>query len=145
MINGRNRSFQEDWFKDNSWLEYSVHKDVAYCFCCYLFKQPRPGNYGVVAFTVIGFHNWKDGHKFIGVHGDGTDHNKARKCYQDFKNKRQSVSHVMHYGGKKSEWEQKGRLTVVLGIIRFPLLQALAFRGRDESARSTNQGVLRNC
>jgi hypothetical protein len=143
MINGRSRSFQEDWFKDNPWLEYSVDKDAAYCFYCYLFKQPRPENYGIDAFTVIGFRNWKDGHKLIGVHGDGIDHNKARKCYQDFKNQRQSVSHVMHYGGKKSEWEHKGRLTVVLGIIRFLLLQALAFRGHDESASSTNQGVFK--
>jgi hypothetical protein len=37
-ICGRKRSFQEDWFKYNPWLEYSVEKDVAYCFYCYLFK-----------------------------------------------------------------------------------------------------------
>ena len=143
IISDRNRSFQEAWFTDNPWLEYSVDKDAAYCFYCYLFKQSRAENYGVDAFTVIGFRNWKDGHKLIGVHGDGIDHNKARKCYQDFKNQRQSVSHVMHSGGKKSELEHKGRLTVVLGIIRFLLLQALAFRGHDESASSTNQGVFK--
>jgi hypothetical protein len=144
MINGRNRSFQEDWFKDNPWLEYSVHKNATYYFYCYLFKQLRPGNYGVVdAFTVIGFRNWNDGHKLIGVHGDGTDHNKARKCYQNFKNQSPSVSHVMHSGGKKSEWEHKGHLIVVLRIIRFLLLQPLAFHGHDESASSTNQGIFK--
>jgi hypothetical protein len=39
-ICGRKRSFQEDWFEDNPWLEYSVDKDAAYCFYCYLFKHP---------------------------------------------------------------------------------------------------------
>jgi hypothetical protein len=81
MITDCNRSFQEDWFSNNPWLEYSVDKDAAYCFYCYLFKQPRHENYCVDAFIVIGFHNWKDGHKLIIFHGDGIDHNKARKCY----------------------------------------------------------------
>jgi hypothetical protein len=108
IIKGRNRSFQDDWFTDNPWLEYSVDKDAAYCFYCYLFKQPRAENYGIDAFTVVGFRNWKDGHKLIGVHGDGIDHNKSRKCYQDFKNQRQSVSHSMHSGGKKMSWNIKG-------------------------------------
>jgi hypothetical protein len=47
----------------------------------------------------------------------------------------------MHSGGKKNELEHKGRLVVVLAIIRFLLLQGLAFRGHDESASSTNKGV----
>lgn len=32
------RSFRDDWFKTHDWLEYSISKDAAYCFCCYLFK-----------------------------------------------------------------------------------------------------------
>jgi hypothetical protein len=31
-------------------------------------------------------------------------------------------------------------LTIVLGIVRFLILQALAFRGHDESSSSTNRG-----
>ena len=34
----------------------------------------------------------------------------------------------------------KARLTIMLGIARFLLLQALAFRGRDESKTSKNKG-----
>ena len=37
------------------------------------------------------------------------------------------VSHVMNRGGKKMEEEYKGRLLVILGVVRFLLLQALAF------------------
>jgi hypothetical protein len=50
----------------------------------------------------------------------------------------------MHSGGKKNELEHKGHLVVVLAIIRFLLLQGLAFRGHDESASSTNKGVFWN-
>jgi hypothetical protein len=50
------------------------------------------------------------------------------------------VSHVMNRGGKKMEEEYKGRLLVILGVVRFLLLQALAFRGHDESSTSSNKG-----
>ena len=33
-----------------------------------------------------------------------------------------------------------GRLTIMLGVVRFVLLQALAFRGHDESANPNNKG-----
>lgn len=140
VISNRNRSFHDDWYKDNPWLEYSVAKDAAFCFYCYLFKQPRAENYGVDAFTVLGFRGWKNGRELIASHGNGIDHNKSRKDYEDFKNQRQSVSHVFQSGGKKKEVEHKGRLTIILAVIRFLLLQALAFRGHDESSSSSNKG-----
>jgi len=36
---GGMRRFQHKWFDEFKWLEYSMHKDVAYCFACYLFKN----------------------------------------------------------------------------------------------------------
>jgi hypothetical protein len=124
----------------NPWLEYSIGKDVAFCFYCYHFKQQRVENYCVNAFTVVGFHRWKDGCETIGANGNGIDHNKSRRAYEDYKNQRQSVSHVMNRGGKKMEEKYKVCLLVILGVVRFLLLQALAFRGHDESYTSSNKG-----
>ena len=138
-IGNRNRSFQDAWF-NHAWLEYSFVKDAAFCLYCYLFKQPRAENYGVDAFTVNGFRGWKDGRDLIDAHSNGIDHNKSRRAYEDFKNQRQSVAHVMNRGGKKSEEEYKGRMLIILGVIRFLLLQAHAFRGHDESSSSGNKG-----
>jgi hypothetical protein len=45
-ICGRNRSFHDKWFTNRPWLEYSVSKDAAFCFYCYLFKPLRVDNYG---------------------------------------------------------------------------------------------------
>ena len=40
----------------------------------------------------------------------------------------------------KKEEEYLGCLTILLGVVKFLLLQALAFRGHDESANSNNKG-----
>jgi hypothetical protein len=112
-ICNRNRSFQDAWF-NHAWLEYSFAKDAAFCFYCYLFKQPRAENYGVDAFAVNGFRGWKDGRELIDAHSNSIDHNKSRRAYEDFKNQRQSVAHVMNRGGKKEEEEYKGQMLIVI-------------------------------
>jgi hypothetical protein len=40
----------------------------------------------------------------------------------------------------EDEEKYKARITIMLGIVIFLLLQALAFRGHDESATSSNKG-----
>jgi hypothetical protein len=48
--------FLPKWFSEFSWLEYSVDKDVAYCFVCYLFKDNNKFPSGD-AFINEGFRN----------------------------------------------------------------------------------------
>ena len=38
-ISGLQHRFSPSWFKDYKWLEYSVDKEAAFCFVCYLFKD----------------------------------------------------------------------------------------------------------
>ena len=140
-INGR--SFHNYWFNDHrGWLEYSIEKKSAFCFYCFLFKQPRAENYGIEAFTRNGFKSWKDGPKVFNQHVGKHDsaHNKSRQHYEDFKNQRQNLSHVFDRGSQKQEEEYKARLLIILGIVNFLILQALAFRGHDESTSSMNKG-----
>jgi hypothetical protein len=51
------RRFQPKWFDEFKWLEYSVHKDAAYYFICYLFKDSSKF-LGGDAFVEEGFRNW---------------------------------------------------------------------------------------
>jgi len=139
-IYGKNRSFHEKWYTNRAWLEYSVSKDAAFCFYCYLFKPLRVDNFGVESFTTNGFINWKDGPKLLDDHANSIAHNKARLDYESYKNQRQSVTHAMDKGEKTGEEIYKGRLIIILGVVRFLLLQAHAFRGHDESANSSNKG-----
>ena len=39
--NGQWRSFQQTWFDEFDWLEYSESKDAAYYLYCYLFFDPE--------------------------------------------------------------------------------------------------------
>lgn len=65
---------------------------------------------------------------------------KARRDCRAFQNPRQNVQQVWAGSDKKKEEEYLGRLTIMLSVVRFLLLQALAFRGHDESAISKNRG-----
>ena len=53
----KKRSFNCEWYKLYSWLEYSKVKD-AYCYPCHFFTISGSGR-SDVAFTHNGFHDWK--------------------------------------------------------------------------------------
>ncbi|WVZ53683.1 LOW QUALITY PROTEIN: hypothetical protein U9M48_004588 [Paspalum notatum var. saurae] len=136
------RGFVQSWFKEFEWLEYSIAKDAAYCFYCYLFKPSRANDFGNDVFTKVGYKNWKKAKDMFKEHAQAIDgcHNIARQRALDFKNQRQSVGRVWSRTSTLREVQYKGRLTVMLGIARFLLLQALAFRGHNESKTSSNKG-----
>ncbi|KAH7673951.1 Ribonuclease H-like protein [Dioscorea alata] len=125
------RSFQEAWFKQHPWLEYSVTKDAAFCFWCYLSIPSRGNRKREDAFTKTGFNNWKKAlEKFVEhVGAMNSVHNDAR-----------SVSHQLATHSHEMVVEYGTRLTAVLDMTRFLLKQGLAFRGHDESSSSLNKG-----
>ena len=58
------RRFSVNWFKKWDWLEYSVEKDAAFCFACYLFKRDVEINNGGDAFVNGGFRWWNKPDRF---------------------------------------------------------------------------------
>jgi hypothetical protein len=51
-INGKMKRFNKDWFGQyNTWLEYSIVKDAAFCLCCYLFRSENVGSGGRTNFV----------------------------------------------------------------------------------------------
>ncbi|XP_021747713.1 zinc finger MYM-type protein 1-like [Chenopodium quinoa] len=57
LIAPKKRHFCVKWFETwGSWLEYSMEKDSAYCFICYLFKDENA--FGGDAFVIDGFRSW---------------------------------------------------------------------------------------
>ena len=136
-----NRGFRDVWFKEFDWFEYSVSKDAAYCFWCFLFKRTVsvPGD---EAFTKNGFSNWKKAMERFREHVGSTSsaHNKARIDFENFKNQKQSVTYVIKGGRKKSEEAYRIRLTTTLDVIRYLLSEGMAFRGHDESSTSLRKG-----
>ena len=91
------RSFQKKWFKDREWLEYSVSKDAAYCFWCYLFKGDLGPKYGDGVFAKEGCSNWKKALEKFEEHvgSANSQHNDARILFISYKNQAQSISRCL--------------------------------------------------
>ncbi|KAJ1261742.1 hypothetical protein BS78_09G054600 [Paspalum vaginatum] len=122
------RVFRPQWFKDYDWIEYSVSKDAAFCFYCFLFRQePEHEKFGHEVFTKKGYNDWKHAYRGLPGHIGGVSscHNRARLCAEDFKNQRASIPNKIDANSKSSE---------MLYEVRH------AFRGHDESASSLNKG-----
>ncbi|KAI5680426.1 hypothetical protein M9H77_01653 [Catharanthus roseus] len=136
------RSFQKQWFKDFTWLEYNVYKDAAFCFCCYLFGKSQNHKHGDDIFTEVGFKNWKRAkEKFRNHEGaPNSPHSSAVIELLGFKNQRQNVEYVLSKQSSQTEIDYRARLTAVVKVIRFLLSQGLAFRGNDESINSIRRG-----
>lgn len=137
-----NRVFREAWFKQHDWLEYSVSKDAAYCFYCFLFRQVTDEKFGHDAFTKAGYRNWRNAYHGFPLHvgGPSSYHNKARMDADDFNNQRSSIRHNVQAHTKEAEQKYEVRVTASLDIATFLLMQGHAFRGHDESSSSLNKG-----
>jgi hypothetical protein len=108
---GGMRRFQPKWFDEFKWLEYSVHKDVAYCFICYLFKDSSkfPGG---DAFIEEGFRNWNMKarfHKHVGAI-DGA-HSEAEQKYDMFRRSHTSIRESCASNTTKFKARYLARLT----------------------------------
>ncbi|KAJ1257064.1 hypothetical protein BS78_K226400 [Paspalum vaginatum] len=139
---GDNRVFREAWFKHLDWLEYSVSKDAAYCFYCFLFRQVTDENFGHDAFTKVGYRNWTNAYHGFPHHvgGPASYHNRARMDADDFNNQRSSIRHNVQAHTKEAEQKYEVRVTTSLDVATFLLMQGHEFRGHDESSSSLNKG-----
>jgi hypothetical protein len=142
----KSRKFSASWYKKYDWIEYSESKRAAYCFYCFLFKQPGSStHFGHDVFNKIGYSNWKHASAAFPLHVGGVNsaHNQARLHCDDFRNQSQSVSHKLARASEESKVLYKIRLTSSLGCARYLIAQGLAFRGHDETSTSLNKGNFR--
>ncbi|XP_021861545.2 uncharacterized protein [Spinacia oleracea] len=135
------RRFNPYWFKKYAWLEYSVSKDYAYFFYCYLFKNETTKVAGGDAFVINGFQGWNKPcrlKKHIG--GVKSAHNQAFEKFGNLKNRQNSIQASLNQQCEQVKSEYEIRLTTSLHCLRFLLLQGLAFHGHDECEESSNKG-----
>ncbi|XP_042387581.1 zinc finger MYM-type protein 1-like [Zingiber officinale] len=78
--------------------------------------------------------------EYVAMGGVGSAHNEARIQFEGVKNQRQSVEYSFLSGKHEIKVAYRRRLTAILKVIRFLLLQGLLFRGHDESSTSFNRG-----
>ena len=58
LFGNKRRCFCSSWYDIHSWLEYSVTRDAAFCFCFRMFA-PAGRSMSETVFTVSGFRQWK--------------------------------------------------------------------------------------
>ncbi|XP_057802929.1 uncharacterized protein LOC131018222 [Salvia miltiorrhiza] len=139
---GGMRSFSVSWFKKFDWLEYSVEKDAAFCFVCYLFKNDGKISVGGDAFVYGGFRAWNKPDRFEKhVGGVKSAHNLAYEKFVILRDsKEKSLVHVFDNATDMIRSEYETRLKASLTCLRFLLRQGLACRGQDESGESISRG-----
>jgi hypothetical protein len=134
--NRQKRSFQPNWYRDYSWLEYSIESDACYCFTCRHF----PANQSHIhdAFSTTGFNNWKNS---LGKAGGLTKHVLSQshlvstKNYQSFKLRSQTSSNVMNRLDNHRAVhiaKNRQRLAKICSTLHLLARQMVAFRGHDE-------------
>ncbi|VFQ84396.1 unnamed protein product [Cuscuta campestris] len=86
-----NRNFRPAWFDEFPWLEYSIAKDAAYCFPCYLFKNIS--DVGGDHFVGIGFRGWNKKGRFRKHEGGpSSPHFISVQKAADLMNEKQGIS-----------------------------------------------------
>ncbi|XBI48928.1 hypothetical protein VPH35_112575 [Triticum aestivum] len=140
---GGKRRFQPVWFDEYKWLEYSVDKDAAYCFFCYLFKDSTKFA-GGDSFVDGGFRNWNMKARFRKHAGEvNSAHCEAEGKYNLFIKPKASIRVAISSQTTQYKAEYLARLKWSLECIKFILHQGLAFRGHDEGKDSKNKGNFR--
>ncbi|XP_044354273.1 zinc finger MYM-type protein 1-like [Triticum aestivum] len=140
---GGKRRFQPVWFDEYKWLEYSLDKDAAYCFFCYLFKDSTKFA-GGDSFVNGGFRNWNMKARFRKHAGEvNSAHCEAEEKYNLFIKPKASIREAIASQITQYKAEYLARLKWSLECIKFILHQGLAFRGHDEGKDSKNKGNFR--
>nr|XP_017227203.1 PREDICTED: uncharacterized protein LOC108203026 isoform X3 [Daucus carota subsp. sativus] len=141
LFGTKERRFNVKWFDTwRSWLEYSVSKDAAFCFVCYLFKAEYTA--GGDAFVNEGFRAWNrlsTIRDHVGKHTSA--HNKAVVAMELFKKQRGSIITAFSKQTEEVMSAYRVRLEASITAIRWLLLQGLPFRGHDESENSMNKAI----
>ncbi|XP_057538146.1 uncharacterized protein LOC130815676 [Amaranthus tricolor] len=134
--------FSVNWFKKWDWLEYSVKKDAAFCFACYLFKRDVEIYNGGDAFVNGGFKWWNKPDRFQKhVGGVKSAHNVAYEKYVNLRDAKKTSIEVVFDNASQAQMDSYHiRLNASLTCLRFLLGQGLAFRGHDESEESNSRG-----
>jgi hypothetical protein len=139
------RQFQASWFKDFPWLEYSVKRDKAFCFCCRIYTTQTSKSKS--AFVVDGFSNWTGAlapDKGFKKHNSTEDHKLSFQRWIDRRNiaekKTTSINNQLDPDRLSAVAEHREYFSLLVKYHQFFLKTELAYRGRDETDESENMG-----
>ncbi|XP_017250865.2 uncharacterized protein LOC108221502 [Daucus carota subsp. sativus] len=138
-----NRRFQHRWFSLFPWLEYSVAKDKAFCFPCFLFEKNPPK---FPLFTTTGCCNWSRmlaGKKGICEQHVGQTnslHKRNVQSWADLLKTSQHIDRVIEKLPPEIVRQNRLRLKTTIAAVKYLGKEGLPFGGHDESSSSSSRG-----
>lgn len=149
QIGSSSRSFHASWYKDFSWLEYSLVLDAAFCFVCRCFGLDVTSHRGHAdtAYTTTGFRGWNIATKKFKLHQMSSIHKssvtslsvylkgnpidvqleKEKEKFLSKQEERRLQNHVI----------MKRLIDIIITITK----GARALRGHNESSKSLEKGL----
>ena len=137
--NDDNRSFQDQWYKDRPWLEYSIKNDCVFCYYCrHLGNKTIATRKQNDSFVSSGFRNWKrvlekgkDFDRHITIQGHITATNNYLS-YQQRINIKQTVIDILDSSRAQHIRRNRDRLIKIASLLLLCSRQMIAIRGRNE-------------
>ncbi|XP_060855121.1 zinc finger MYM-type protein 1-like [Metopolophium dirhodum] len=136
----QNRAFSSSYYANFEWLEYSIKKNAVFCYACRMFAN----NFGYTEDTFIktGFNNWKKISSKLASHAGTKIHvqSTVRLSEYVFSKKSGSVLSKMCTANKVLIEKNRKYVSQLIDIVLYLSKQGIAFRGHEESFKSTNKG-----
>lgn len=141
------RSFNSNNYKLYNWIEYSVMKDMVYCFVCRHFSVNKcftSQTAGCVVFVDLGFKNWRKQTECFKKHLGSERH---KTCYEKWtmylvvkQNENSSINNLLVHSRIQEVKENRQHIYFLLKASLYLSKQGLAFRGHNEKEDSINKG-----
>ena len=142
VIGSKQRSFNSEWYRSYSWLEYSLEKDAAFCYPCRMFNEAKSHS----TFTKVGFRDWKHATGkggMLTVHDKCSTHLTAMVAWSQYKlnaKHHTSIAERMESSRALVISNNRHYLKALIEVILLCALQEIALRGHRESCEAPNRG-----
>jgi len=114
---------------------------------CYLFSSKLDGHFGSDVFTKQGFRSWKKVNvgkicAFLNHIGDSpcSSHYNAMKACEDLLNQSMHIKNIINIQSLEQVYKNCLWLKTSIDTICWLAFQAYAFRGHEETPKSSNRG-----
>ncbi|KAL6490177.1 hypothetical protein MHYP_G00005220 [Metynnis hypsauchen] len=140
----RKRALNESWYRDYTWLEYSISRDSVFCYACRHFSLPNAPS--SVFRTETGFSNWKKALCKEGGfkdHSQSEHHRNAMFSWKQHEMATQTKSCIIDSINKEREkkmMENQAYIKTIAEVLLLTATQNISQRGHRESEDSDNRG-----
>ena len=136
LVNGKYLSFQTPWYEDKSWLEYSIVKDVCYCYACHFFHTSASDSL-LTSFCV--FLQAREGLLLF----TAVLESDAMVAWQQYKINQKDhtcIAHRLDQIGERVIQENQHYLKTICEVILLCAQQKIALRSHNKSDSLENPG-----